>query len=288
MNKENIRSFAAILLLLFACANYSGAQKIEIKRPIEIKLDREKMKKVPTVSVNIKNKNYTFVFDSGAAVTMISPEIATEIGCEPFGSLAGFDAGGGMHKMKRCDDVEINVGGFATKLDAVVGDASMFFPKDAPRIDGFISLQTFDNRVLTLDLAKNILIVESEKSFKKKTRAMKGLQSRLSRELGGYGVDVFFALKSSKGKVWMLLDTGNTNRLLLAPHAQEQLGIELDKSKEKTAKNISLDLIGFGNFEAEAREREMIYDGMLNYDTIAKMLITMDLRTGKSWAKANL
>lgn len=85
----------------------------------------------------------------------------------------------------------------------------------------------------------------------------------------------------------MLLDTGNTNKLLLAPHAQQQLGIELDKSKEKTAKNISLDLIGYGIFEAEAREREMIYDGMLNYDTIAKMLITMDLRTGKSWARAN-
>lgn len=116
---------------------------------------------------------------------------------------------------------------------------------------------------------------------------MKTLQSRLSRELGGYGVDIFFALKSSKGKVWMLLDTGNTNKLLLAPHAQQQLGIELDKSKEKTAKNISLDLIGYGIFEAEAREREMIYDGMLNYDTIAKMLITMDLRTGKSWARAN-
>jgi hypothetical protein len=29
----------------------------------------------------------------------------------------------------------------------------------------------------------------------------------------------------------------------------------------------------------------MIYDGMLNYDTISKWLVTIDLRNGRMWAK---
>jgi hypothetical protein len=33
------------------------------------------------------------------------------------------------------------------------------------------------------------------------------------------------------------------------------------------------------------REREMIYDGMLNFDTIAKYVFTIDLKNGRMWAK---
>ena len=85
----------------------------------------------------------------------------------------------------------------------------------------------------------------------------------------------------------MLLDTGNTNKLLLAPHAQKQLGIDLDKSKDKTAKPVNLELLGYGTIEALGREREMIYDGMMNYDTILKMLLTIDLKSGNVWAREN-
>ena len=36
-----------------------------------------------------------------------------------------------------------------------------------------------------------------------------------------------------------------------------------------------------------AGERDMIYEGMLNYDTLSEMLFTIDLRTGRMWAKLN-
>jgi hypothetical protein len=31
----------------------------------------------------------------------------------------------------------------------------------------------------------------------------------------------------------------------------------------------------------------MIIDAMLNYETISKMTVTIDIRTGKMWAKMN-
>jgi hypothetical protein len=52
-------------------------------------------------------------------------------------------------------------------------------------------------------------------------------------------------------------------------------------------KPVKLDLAGLGTIEMPGRERQMIYDGMLNYDTISKMTVTIDLRAGKMWAKIN-
>jgi hypothetical protein len=31
----------------------------------------------------------------------------------------------------------------------------------------------------------------------------------------------------------------------------------------------------------------MIYDGQINYDTVARMVVTIDLRNGRVWAKLN-
>lgn len=296
MNNQIIKWFAVFVASAVFCfpapgvGNRISAQSNNrqiVKQPVAIKLEREKLGKIPTISVKIKGKDYAFFFDSGGAVTSISPQIAAEIGCNPFGQMTGYNAGGKEFKMKRCDDVEMNVGGFAVKLDTTVGNAMNFFPPGTPQIDGMISLHTFENQIITMDLIKNVLQVETEKSFKKKIKDMKPLKSRLSRELGGYGVDIFFAASSPKGKIWLLVDTGNTNKLLLAPHAQEQLNIAFDEPKDKTFKLVELDLLGYGKIETVGRDRTMIYDGMLNYDTILKMLLTIDLRTGEAWAKPN-
>lgn len=66
------------------------------------------------------------------------------------------------------------------------------------------------------------------------------------------------------------------------------LGINFDApNRAKMSKPVKLDLVGLGTIEMPARERQMIYDGMLNYDTISRWTVTIDLRTGKMWAKIN-
>jgi hypothetical protein len=76
--------------------------------------------------------------------------------------------------------------------------------------------------------------------------------------------------------------------MLFTPSAQKQLGINFDDAVgEKRIKPIKINLINLGEVEMDSRERLMIYDGMLNYDLLAKMILTADFRTGKIWGKLN-
>ena len=163
-----------------------------------------------------------------------------------------------------------------------------FFGPNTPPIGGYVTLQTFKDRVITIDLAGDRIWVENERSFAARIKDMKPLESRLMQSAGGAIIDIFVAANSPKGKIWMLFDTGNYSTLLFAPPAQEMLGINFDApNRAKMTKPVKLDVAGLGIVEMPGRERQMIYDGMLNFDTISKWTVTIDLRTGKMWAKTN-
>lgn len=276
--------FINIFLFLLGCALGVNAKD----KPIEIKLSHEILGKTPTVEVIVNGKVRTFYFDTGGGVSFFSPEIAKEMNCSPISGAAGYNAGGMKFTLKRCEDIDLKISDLSIKRDVYVADPTPFFPNAKAKIDGSIALDVFDNRILTIDMAGNRLWVETEKSFKQKTKNMKELTSRLSREVAGSALDIFIAAKTPKGKIWMLFDTGNTNKLLFTPSAQNQLGIDFNgENNEKIIKPVSLDIIGIGEFKADGREREMIYDGMLNYEVIEKMTFTVDFRNGKMWAKLN-
>jgi len=283
MNKAFIISF-----LLLVCAFGAAAPAVGKNTPLEIKFAREALGKVPTVEVLVNGKKRLFYFDSGGGVSAISPALAKEIGCEPFGEMTAYNAGGMKFSAKRCEDVEMNLDGFAIKRDVAVFDPMQFFPKATVPIDGSIALDAFDAQIVTMDFKGDRLWIESEKSFKRRIKDMKPLLSRLSREGGGATLDVFIGAQTPRGRIWLLLDTGNTNKLLFRPSAQEQLGINFNGANgAKLIKPVKFEMIGLGAIEAEAREREMIYDGMLSYDIIERIFWTIDFRSGKTWAKMN-
>jgi hypothetical protein len=258
-------------------------------QPLEIKLDHALLGKTPTVEVVVGGKTRKFYFDSGGGLSGISPALAKEIGCAPVGEIVGFDAGGRKFSGgPRCEDVALDIGGFAVKCDVGIFDPNQFFPDAKGQLDGSIALDAFDGQALTMDLTGNRLIVETDKSLKERTKQMKPLTARLSREIGGATLDIFIAAQTPNGKIWMLADTGNTNKMLFTTSAQKQLGINFDDAVgEKKIKPVKINLINLGEIEMESRPREMIYDGMLNYDLLAKMVLTADFRTGKIWGKLN-
>jgi hypothetical protein len=281
MNKAIIFS-----LLIMVCALSAMAQTSGKNLPLEIKFGREALGKVPTIEVFFNGKKRLFYFDSGGGISAISPALAKEIGCEPFGEMTAYNAGGMKFSAKRCEDVAMKIGDFAVKRDVAVFDPMQFFPKATTQMVGSIALDAFDGQLVTLDFKGDRLWVEGEKSFKRRIKEMKPLVSRLSREGGGGTLDVFIAAQTPRGRIWLLYDTGNTNKLLFRPSAQEQLGINFkDAVGDKKIKSVKFDMIGLGAIEAEAREREMIYDGMLSYEIIERMVWTIDFRTGKTWAK---
>lgn len=282
--KKNI---VIICVLVFVSAFGAIFTKAAGKNnPIEIKFGREALGRTPTVEVFVNGKKRLFYFDSGGGISGISPELAKEIGCSQNAEMSGFDAGGRRFDGKLCEDVTMNLNGFEVKRDVGVFDPNAFFPKSPVKLDGSIALDSFENQIITMDLKGNSLWIENDKSFKSRVKDMTPLMSRLSREGGGATLDFFVAAQTPKGRIWMLVDTGNTNKMLFRKSAEEQLGITFDDGiGEKKIKPVNLSIIGIGEVEADARHRDMIYDGMLSYDVIEQMIWTIDLGSGKVWAK---
>jgi hypothetical protein len=283
-----------ITVLLAGLVSIVGSAPAQIAKtsadlpPIELKLDHDALGKAPTVKVQIGSKTLPFLFDTGGGVTIITPDVARKIGCAPFGQITGYNAGGTRIDMKRCDGVEMKIGDFTVRLDVGVLEVMPFFSPDTTQIGGFVTLQTFANHTITIDLTGNRLIVETEKSLIERIKDMKPLESRLVTGQSGAERIVFVAANSLRGKIWMNFDTGNFGALQFAPHAQEMLGINFDApNRAKMTKPVKLDLNGLGTIEMPGRERQMIIDAMLNYETISKMTVTIDIRTGKMWAKMN-
>lgn len=288
-NKFTNRFLRQLFLVIAICSVQISAQTTKsnnANQPLEIKLEHDALGKAPTINVQIGKKIYPFLFDTGGGITTISPSIAKEIGCEPFGKITGFNAGGTRLDFKRCDNVEIKLGNFQNGINTGVFEIMTFFSPDTKEIGGIVSLQTFENKIITIDLSGNLLTLETEKSFTERIKDMKPLESRIGSQGGGAVIDIFVAANTPKGKIWMEFDTGNFSTLLLAPHAQEMLAINFDApNRAKMSKPVKLDIIGLGEIEMPGRERDMIYDGMLNYDTISKMVVTINLKTGEMWAK---
>ena len=277
-----------LFAILFAIFLFGAVSNAQTNQPVEIRLEHDALGKAPTINVEIGGKTYPFLFDTGGGITTITPKLAQEIGCTPFGQITGWNAGGTRLDFKRCDNVALKLGAYETRADTGLYEIMTFFSPDTKEIGGIVALQTFKDKIITIDLAGNRLWVETDKSFAERIKDMKPLESRIGSQGAGAVIDLFVAANTPKGKIWMEFDTGNFSTLLFAPHAQEMLGINFDApNRAKTTKPVKLDLVGLGTIEMPGRERGMIYDGMLNYDTISKWTVTIDLRTGKTWAKIN-
>lgn len=282
MKNQIINRFKLAFFLMLVVGN------LNLYAQTDIRLEHDTLGKAATINVQIGAKTYPFLFDTGGGITLISPAIAKEIGCTPFGQVTGFNAGGTRLDFKRCDNVDLKMGNYSTRSNVGVFEVMTLFSPDTKEIGGFVSLQTFENRVITIDLSGNKLIVENENSLAERIKDMKPLESRIGSQGGGAVIDIFVAANTPKGKIWMEFDTGNFSTLQFSPHAQEMLGINFDApNKAKMIKPVKLDIVGLGEIEANGRERAMIYDGMINYETAAKMIVTIDLRNGKMWAKFN-
>lgn len=256
--------------------------------PIQIPLDHALLGKDPTVLVEIGGKSYPFLFDSGGGATIISPAIASAIGCTPIGKTVAYRSTGDSLSSPRCEDVRLAIGGFKATVDASVGNIMQFFGEKTPVLGGVISLHAFEGHALTIDLANDRLIVETDSSLESRTRGMAPLRARLSRQGGGAYVDLFIAARTPHGRIWLEVDTGNTGAVFFSKSALQQLGWDLDAPNgARVTKPQTLDLIGLGPVDLGAHERDIIYDGQLNYGVLSRMLLTVDLPTGRAWARRN-
>ncbi|SIN75202.1 Aspartyl protease [Epilithonimonas zeae] len=264
--------------LLFLC----NVIQIFAQDTIKLKPYIENMK---TVDVFIEGKKYNFLFDTGGSETIISPEIAKTIKKEIYGSTTGFRMSGEIIKAQKADDITLSMGN--TKIfHPTVGiwDLMSILPKDFPKVDGVISLKSFINTILTVELSKNILIIEDKTSAKKAIKRKSLLPTRFANGLEGAELNIFIGISKQNKLYWFLFDSGNSGPFLLSNESAEVWQIKKENQKDNYENNPeSMFAIGSKNLKIKSFIRDIIYDGVLNFDAISKYIFTIDFKNKEVW-----
>jgi hypothetical protein len=236
------------------------------------------------IDVVISGISYSFLFDTGGGETMISPSLAKSLKKNIHGRVTGFRMNGEMIAYPVSDSITLTMG--RTKIfHRVTGvwDLMSILPKELPALDGVISLNSFENLIITLDLGNNRIIIHNQMSFKKEVSKKTLLQSRFANGLAGNELNIFLALYKKRHRYWFLFDSGNIGNMLFSHQSAYEWGFETDTTNiNKDLGTISV-ILGKKKLNTTAESASIIYDGALNYDILSKSTFVIDFRIKKIW-----
>jgi hypothetical protein len=268
--------FAASLALALAVAPALPA----VQGPAVLRLEPY-VAGLMTLTVDVGGRPSRLIFDTAGGITLVTPQVAAEIGCRPFGRLTGFRHDGSPIHAERCGPLAVAVGPLAAEREVAVFDL-MALLGGAPPVDGIVGLDLFETTPVTIDLEAGEVVFETPASLAARTRDATRLEIRLARQAGGAALDLMVAAASPQGKLWFEWDSGNSGPVRVAPHAARQLGWELSA---ETPSPRQLEIAGLGPVAIDALAKEMIYDGLLNNRFVRDFVWTLDLGRGELWAK---
>ena len=230
-----------------------------------------------TVTVTFGGQSVPFLLDTGGGATLVTPALAAKAGLTPFGRMTGFRFNGDKVTGQRCGVVPFQVGGRAFRCEVGVLDLDSLGLKG---IGGVLALQSFEGSDITLDLGANRLILETPATLKKRVGGMRELTVRAERQCAGISLDLFARALAPTGDLWLEMDCGNLQPVLLAPHSYEQLGQEPARGGPHP---VRLELAGAGPETLEAQAVDSIHDGLLNSAYFKQHLVTFDLKSMRAW-----
>jgi hypothetical protein len=273
--------------LLAACIGTAWAAQPSLPEA-EFKL--EPYRKTVALHGSVRGIPGLFLFDTGGGVTLVSPEFAKKIGCEPWGRLSGHRMMGDRLDASRCDDVPVVLpqasGGTRTyraPVTAVV-DVTSFLPEGAAPVEGSIALDLFAGKTITIDFPAQRLIVESPQSLQARIAGAHELPVSLSREMQGRALAASLGVPTAKGMAWMELDTGNGGTILVSQPYADAFGLDAKQEGPQSADfEVSKDFRATGT----AFTPNMILDGNLGMPFLKDKIVTLDLGSGRLWIAAS-
>ena len=170
-----------ILFLLALCQPVTVHSARPIKRlPLEVFQGKQF-----TLKAVVGGRVRTFLFDTGEGVTMISPAVAHDVGCEPCGDVTAFRMTGQRLDLPRCDNVVFSLAGKPhTAPTTIVYDLGKV-DADAAVLDGAVGLDLFADRVITIRFASREVVIETPQSLAALRRTSVEVPIRLVREPKG-------------------------------------------------------------------------------------------------------
>jgi hypothetical protein len=225
-------------------------------------------------TIDIGGHPARLLFDTGAGVTLVTPQFAPMISCSPYGAVSGFRMRGDRLTFQKCGARAVDAGGRRTMRDIGAYDVLGLLGEGAPPIDGILGLDAFDGRVVTLSLADRRIFLDERPG-----RGWTEGTVRFQREAGGAGLTMFVRVQAQTGDLWMLLDSGSVGtEAYLSPGALAQLG----EPDADTPIMLSISGAGAQHIRAEVVET-LIYDGVLGERFMRRFDIATDLRRERIW-----
>ncbi len=245
--------------------------------PIPIRLAVEPGR-LPCVCVRWGESEHTFLFDTGAGVTLVTPALAASKGAEPYGRLTGYRMRGERVDFAQVSDVALSIGGRALVPGPVgVFDVGALLPPDWPRVDGVLSLASFAGERLTIDAPQSTLVWESAESLAARAAGMLEVSARIARPVQGVALDVFLEGRVGGRRAWLELDTGNLGPVIAAAH----IGLE---PTERGGKDLEVRLAGeSAPWRTRVVVTELILDGNLGSSFLAERVVSLDLDAARAW-----
>lgn len=268
----------------------SAAADAAVAIPLERYQGRLRAVRLRPAGAGAAEREWRLLFDTGAGLTLLSPALATALGCEPRGRVVGHRMTGEAIATPACVVGPLAMGPWTVPAQTVgIFDLMSLLPADWPRLDGVVSLRAFPGRVITLDLAHDSLRVHAGSiglgahAREPSRGAIRGtpVLGRLATGPSGAELLAYVGLLAGPDTLWLLVDSGNLDAVVLAPHAARLLGLpdSLDASLPRTRLPLTSALAA----EVPTRIRDLILDGAWNAAWLEQGRLTLDLATGAAW-----
>lgn len=268
------------ILLLATTLQFSAPAIAEGGTSLEAHLSPY-MSALQSITVEAAGRPRRFLFDTGAGITVITPELARELHCAPAGRVSGHRMRGERIDMPRCDRISLKLAGHQLNADTVgVLDLKKLLPAGAEPIDGVLALDVFANARLLLDAGGGTIQVLTQREFSTAVQHAVEVPSRFAREMQGLSVTPYVGVQFDAYRAWFELDTGSDGEIVVAHHVPAS-----SSNTGSTGKSQLRLAIGAVPIEGHAKYEDLLVDGNIGLPIWRQFLIFLDIHSQRIWLR---
>ena len=273
MHRRLTTVFAIASLLALSVSAAGQAEKPQV-----IKLQRFR-KALWKVHVMVKGKPGDFLLDTGGGVTLLTDEFSRGIDCRFWGRTTGYNMFGKRSDGPHCDNVQITAGEVVlTPVNVGKIDFGDRFTGDK-NPDGLLSLDAFDGKAITLDQRAATLTIETRASLARRTKGMKELPFRISRECSARCLSAFVGVPTTAGMTWLILDSGAGGVSLISKDHARLFGLDPESKEQRLRYEVAPGV----PIDSPVLVTDMIMDGNLGQPFMSQYIISFDLAHSRLW-----
>ncbi len=273
---QKLTSALVIVVFSFVSAAAKPADKPQV-----IKLERFR-KALWKVHVTVKGKQGDFLLDTGGGQTLLTEQFSKSLECKFWGRTTGYNMFGKRDDSPHCDNVQITAGDVAlTPVNVGKIDFGDQFPGDK-QPDGLLSLDAFDGKAFTLDQAAGTLTIETHASLAIRTKTMKELPFRVSRECSARCLSTFIGVPTPEGMTWLILDSGAGGVSLISKDHAKLFGLDPERKEQRLKYEVTPGV----PIDSPVVVTDMIMDGNLGQPFMSQYVMTFDLANGRLWVSS--